>query len=208
MKSITGNKSIHKSTSENQQGFTLLEVLIAVTILSLVGLMSWRGMDAMIKGNEVIDQRRVADSAHLNLIKQFDKDCSEIPNPDQLGFTPYAVSQNELLLLRKSKLNGQTTWILVTYKITKEGLQRQIVSSNNEIAELKIIIENANKNFTSDRSNFEINMKIDDIANQKFFFLPEPLTAGRNEIRGIQAQWFVKNVKEPITRSCLIGQGI
>lgn len=193
---------------QNQQGFTLLEVLVAVTILSLVGLMAWRGMDAMIKGNEVIDQRRDADSAYLKLTKQFDKDCSEIPNPDQLGFTPYSHSQNELLLLRKAKLNGQTNWILVAYRVNAEGLQRQIILSNNELAEFKSLLEKANKNVTTDHSHSEISMTVGDIANQNFIFLPEPLTTGRSEFRGIQAQWFVRNIKDPITRLCLIGQGI
>lgn len=31
-------------------GFALLEVIVALVIMALVGLMAWRGMDAMIRG--------------------------------------------------------------------------------------------------------------------------------------------------------------
>lgn len=195
-------------TIKNNQGFTLLEVLVAVTILSLVGLMAWRGMDAMIRGNEVIDQRRNSDSAYLQLIKQFDKDCSDLPSAAQVGFSPYTLTSSEILLLKKSKLNGQTSWSLIAYKVSKEGLERQIILNKAELGELKDILTIPNKSLSVNLVNSETTMKVGDITNQTLLFLPESLKGRGNEFRGIQAQWFVKNIKEPITRSCLIGQGV
>lgn len=195
-------------TIKNNQGFTLLEVLVAVTILSLVGLMAWRGMDAMIRGNEVIDQRRNSDSAYLQLIKQFDKDCSDLPSAAQVGFSPYTLTSSEILLLKKSKLNGQTSWSLIAYKVSKEGLERQIILNKAELGELKDILTIPNKSLSVNLVNSETTMKVGDITNQTLLFLPESLKGRGNEFRGIQAQWFVKNIKDPITRSCLIGQGV
>jgi prepilin-type N-terminal cleavage/methylation domain-containing protein len=195
-----------KNKDKNQQGFTLIEVLVSVTILSLVGLMAWRGMDAMIKGNEVIENRRDTDSAYLKLIKQFDKDCSEIPSADQLGFFPIAYSQNELLILRKAKINGQTSWILVSYKASNEGFNRQIFLNISDLSEIKNIL--ANKKSNIDSPNSEISMSIGDINQQTFTLLPDSQNRSINSARGIQVQWFVKNTKDPMTRSCLIGQGI
>jgi prepilin-type N-terminal cleavage/methylation domain-containing protein len=197
-----------KNKDKNQQGFTLLEVLVSVTILSLVGLMAWRGMDAMIKGNEVIEKRRDADSAYLKLIKQFDKDCSEIPSADQLGFSPIAYSQNELIILRKAKINGQTSWILVSYKASNEGFKRQVFLNISDLSEIKNILAMANKKSNIDSANSEISMSIADINQQIFALLPDSQNRSINSARGIQVQWFVKNTKDPMTRSCLIGQGI
>lgn len=192
----------------NQRGFTLIEVLVSVTILSLVGLMAWRGMDAMIKGSEVIEKRRDADSTYLKLIKQFDKDCSEIPSADQLGFSPVAYGQNELLILRKTKINGQTSWVLVTYKSSSEGFKRQIFLNISDLSEIKNILAMANKKSNFDYPHSEISMSISDITHQTLVLLPESHNGNINSARGIKAQWFVKDRKDPITRFCLIGQGI
>lgn len=197
-----------KNKDKNQQGFTLIEVLVSVTILSLVGLMAWRGMDAMIKGNEVIEKRRDTDSAYLKLIKQFDKDCSEIPSADQLGFSPVAFSQNELLILRKAKINGQTSWILVSYKASNEGFNRQIFLNISDLSEIKNILAMSHKKSNMDSLNSEISMSIADINQQTFVLLPDSQNRSINSARGIQVQWLVKNTKDPLTRSCLIGQGI
>jgi prepilin-type N-terminal cleavage/methylation domain-containing protein len=197
-----------KNKDKNQQGFTLIEVLVSVTILSLVGLMAWRGMDAMIKGNEVIEKRRDADSTYLKLIKQFDKDCSEIPSADQLGFSPIAYSQNELLILRKAKINGQTSWVLVAYKVSSEGFNRQVFLNISDLSEIKNILAMASKKSNIDFPNSEISMSITDINQQTFVLLPDSQNRSINSARGIQVQWFVKNTKDPMTRSCLIGQGI
>jgi len=197
-----------KIKNKNQQGFTLIEVLVSVTILSLVGLMAWRGMDAMIKGNEVIEKRRDTDSAYLKLIKQFDKDCSEIPSADQLGFSPIAYSQNELLILRKAKINGQTSWILVSYKASNEGFNRQIFLNISDLSEIKNILAMANKKSNIDPPDSEISMSIVDINQQTFTLLPDSQNRSINSARGIQVQWFVKSTKDPMTRFCLIGQGI
>lgn len=194
--------------NNSQQGFTLIEVLVAVTILSLVGLMAWRGMDAMIMGNEVINKRRDADSAYLKLVKQFDKDCSEIPSAKQIGFSPIAYGQNELLILRKVKLNGYTSWGLVSYKSSNEGFRRQVILNISGLSEIKDILAMSNKKSTVDYPHSEISMSIDDIINQTFVLLPETQNKNINVARGIQVQWFIKNIKDPITRSCLIGQGI
>jgi prepilin-type N-terminal cleavage/methylation domain-containing protein len=194
--------------NNSQQGFTLIEVLVAVTILSLVGLMAWRGMDAMIMGSNVIEKRRDADSAYLQLVKQFDKDCSEIPSADQIGFSPIAYGQNELFILRKAKLNGQISWIIVSYKFSNQGFKRQIILDISGLTEIKNILAMANKNSATELSDSEISMTISDITNQKFILLPDSQNENINVARGIQAQWFIKNIKYPITRSCLIGQGI
>jgi general secretion pathway protein J len=60
------------------QGFALIEVLVAMTIMALVGLMAWRGMDALILGREVIDGRANQDAVYTQLVNQFERDCQFI----------------------------------------------------------------------------------------------------------------------------------
>ena len=69
----------------NQLGFALLELIVAMTIMAIVGLLAWRGMDAMIRGREVIERRSNEDLSYIQLVRQFDRDCQEILRRDELN---------------------------------------------------------------------------------------------------------------------------
>jgi len=73
----------HKSSQ--QLGFALLELIVAMAIMAIVGLLAWRGMDAMIRGREVIERRSNEDLSYIQLVRQFDRDCQEILRREELN---------------------------------------------------------------------------------------------------------------------------
>ena len=75
------------STRRVDAGFTLVEVLVALIIMAVVGLMAWRGMDAMIRGRETIDRRSTQDASYIQLVRQFERDCQEMLSNPELGVT-------------------------------------------------------------------------------------------------------------------------
>jgi len=87
-------------TKPSQQlGFALLELIVAMAIMAIVGLLAWRGMDAMIRGREVIERRSNDDLAYIQLVRQFERDCQEILRRDELNaangpVTPSAAVSN------------------------------------------------------------------------------------------------------------------
>jgi len=79
---------LHETSQQkagNQLGFALLELIVAMTIMAIVGLLAWRGMDAMIRGREVIERRSNEDLSYIQLVRQFDRDCQEILRRDELN---------------------------------------------------------------------------------------------------------------------------
>ena len=54
-----------KVTTPSEAGFTLIEVLVALIVISMVGLMAWRGMDAMMRGQENIEGRAKQDAVYI-----------------------------------------------------------------------------------------------------------------------------------------------
>ena len=192
----------------DQQGFSLLEVLVAMSVLSLVGLMAWRGMDAMIRGREVIDQRTELDSKYLYLAKQFDKDCSEIPNATQIGFSPIEIRESELWLLKRGSANGHLNWMLVVYKAGNTGLKRQVIISSKDLFEIKRHLSLSNIDLNTTPENIDSRLQINEISHQVLELIPQSNEVSTHSARGIKVQWYATNVPNPLTRSCLIGQGI
>jgi general secretion pathway protein J len=191
-----------------QQGFSLLEVLVAMSVLSLVGLMAWRGMDAMIRGKEVIDQRTESDSKYLYLAKQFDKDCSEIPSAGQIGFSPIEIREGELWLLRRLSTNGQLNWMLVVYKAGSTGFKRQVIVSSADLLEIKRHFSSSNINQNTTQENIDSILQINEISHQVLELIPQSNEVNTHSARGIKVRWYANNLPNPLTRSCLIGKGL
>lgn len=123
----------------SQQGFALLEIIVALVIMALVGLMAWRGMDAMIRGREVIDRRAAQDADYAQLVRQFERDCQEVLRRQELGIlaaslgvstafsgnvSAIAAGAKNIWFIRRIRTDNQDAWMLVGYGIGSNGLQR------------------------------------------------------------------------------------
>jgi general secretion pathway protein J len=106
------------------QGFALIEVLVAMTIMALVGLMAWRGMDALIMGRDVIDRRANQDATYAQLVNQFERDCQFILRAEVLGSNPLSAGAKNIWWIRQFHLDNRDAWMIVGYGITPAGLQR------------------------------------------------------------------------------------
>lgn len=124
-------------SGQHDQGFALLEIIVAMVIMAIVGLLAWRGMDAMIRGREVIEQRANENYSYVQLIRQFDRDCQEIISSNELntasGFSSASVSNSlpsvavgtkNIWWLRHYRADAQDAWLLVGYGLGPSGLKR------------------------------------------------------------------------------------
>ncbi|NGM88468.1 prepilin-type N-terminal cleavage/methylation domain-containing protein [Parapusillimonas sp. SGNA-6] len=68
----------------NQQGFTLIEVLVALTLMALVSLISWRGLDAVQRTGEGLDERAEETLSLVRVLGQLERDILLHAGPDIL----------------------------------------------------------------------------------------------------------------------------
>jgi len=125
--------------SDADSGFALLEVVVALVIMTLVGLMAWRGMDAMIRGREVIDRRANQDADYSQLVRQFEKDCQSVLVRDELSSlansqagggasasstSAVAAGAKNIWFLRRYRADNVDAWLVAGYGMGPTGLQR------------------------------------------------------------------------------------
>ena len=96
-----------KVTTPSEAGFTLIEVLVALIVISIVGLMAWRGMDAMMRGQENIESRAKQDAVYIQLIRQFERDCQEIMPSSTLDIPSYSVGEKNIWWVRRYEQANQ-----------------------------------------------------------------------------------------------------
>ena len=118
-----------------EAGFALLEMIVALAIMALVGLMAWRGMDAMIRGREVIDRRANQDADYSQLVRQFEKDCQSVLARDELnslansvsggaGVSSVAAGAKNIWFLRRYRADNLDAWMIAGYGMGPNGLLR------------------------------------------------------------------------------------
>lgn len=128
-----------KPHAKRDSGFALLEVIVALVIMALVGLMAWRGMDAMIRGREVIDRRADQDANYSQLVRQFEKDCQSVLVRDELSslvnsqagsnanggaVSAVAAGAKNIWFLRRYRADNVDAWLVAGYGMGPNGLQR------------------------------------------------------------------------------------
>lgn len=100
------------------RGFTLLEMLVAITLLAVIAVIAWRGLDAMTRSRE----RLTDHDERLNSLKllygQFQSDCEHLASPALLQRSPVELGNGQLLMVRDRRDEGRPTqWQVVAYRL-------------------------------------------------------------------------------------------
>lgn len=72
---------------KNARGFTLLELLVAITVLSVVSVIAWRGLDTLVMTRDRLEPEVDETRALLVAFGQIERDLAQVVNPAFLGLT-------------------------------------------------------------------------------------------------------------------------
>ncbi len=67
------------------RGFTLLELLVAITVLSIVSMIAWRGLDSLVATRERLEPEVDDVRSLLTSFGQMERDLTQVTNPAFLG---------------------------------------------------------------------------------------------------------------------------
>lgn len=73
------------------RGFTLLELLVAITVLSIVSIISWRGLESLVNTRDRLEPEADDVRALLTAFGQMERDLAQVTNPKFLGLATPAI---------------------------------------------------------------------------------------------------------------------
>ncbi|MFJ4290416.1 type II secretion system protein J [Cupriavidus sp. NPDC089707] len=110
---------------QRTRGFTLLEMLVAITLLAVMAVIGWRALDSLTRSRERLTDHDARLDALKILYGQFQADCEHLANPTLLQGSPVEVGPDRLLLVRDRRDEGQPpTWQVLSYQIDGNTLVR------------------------------------------------------------------------------------
>lgn len=199
-----------KLANLSDAGFTLIEVLVALVVVSAVGLLAWRGMDAMIRGQESIEGRAKQDAVYFQLVRQFERDCQEILPSSNLDLPVYAVGQKNIWWLRRYDQGNQINWVIVGYGTSAYGFRRSLSRPLANKSDMNEMWQSVLRDPDLVSSSMKTTLEVGEIISQEASAITNPSSQGQNtlQLAGFNIRWGLRNIPFPITRSCLAGTSL
>lgn len=101
------------------RGFTLIELLVAIAIMAVIAVLSWRGLDQIIRGRTTINNAMEDERVFAQLFDQMRIDAREAASDDESGQAAVSVSGSRLQIVRQMTLPGTAPRLqVVRYQVS------------------------------------------------------------------------------------------
>ena len=109
--------------SSAQYGLTLVELLVAISILGFVAVLGWRGLDSITRARASLNQELEQTRGLQLAFAQMQTDCMNVVNAAELdGGAPVQIEPARITLVRRTQPEAQPGALqLVTYRL-RDGL--------------------------------------------------------------------------------------
>jgi general secretion pathway protein J len=115
-------------------GFTLLELLVAISILAIVSMIAWRGLDSLISTRERLAPESDEVRALLTAFGQLERDLAQITTPAVFGLSSSPVNVRpsttgpvlEILRIAPTTVVAPTSVQTVFWRVADGALLRQV----------------------------------------------------------------------------------
>lgn len=119
-------------------GFTLVELLVAITVLAMVAVLGWRGLDSILRSRIAITEDIEQTHGMQLMFAQLESDCARIAPSSLVGNRPTLLAQDGRLLLVRAVFadDAPTRVQTVDYRLADGRLTRRESVPTRDLAAL------------------------------------------------------------------------
>ncbi len=120
------------------RGFTLLELLVAISILAIIAVIGWRGLDSIVRTRIALVGEMEQMRGMQLAFAQLQSDCAQIAAPGDLpGQQTMVLQGSSLTLVRSVAVEDQPSQFeVVSYRTQNGVLVRRETRATRDLAEL------------------------------------------------------------------------
>lgn len=124
--------------SHARSGFTLVELLVAISILAIVAVLGWRGLDGIVRARVALTQQMETTRGMQLAFAQMQSDCEHIVQRDIVDQRPYLlIGADRFTLVREVFTENQPSRLqVVAYRIVNGTLVRRESPATRDLVQL------------------------------------------------------------------------
>jgi general secretion pathway protein J len=121
-----------------QRAFTLVELLVAISILAIVAVLGWRGLDGIIRARVALTNQMETTRGMQLAFAQMQSDCEHIAGREVLDRRPYLLTGTDrVTMVREVFTENQPSRLqVVAYRIVNGTLVRRETPGVRDLAQL------------------------------------------------------------------------
>ncbi len=150
-------------------GFTLVEMIIAITILAMVAILGWRGLDGIVRSRIALTNEMEQTRGMQLTFAQLQSDCAQIAPVSLMSARPTLLAApGRVLMVRLVFAEQQPTRVqIVDYRLRNGQLRRQESVPTRDLNVLDTMWQSALEDTADGSANSQSVMLQSDIASME-----------------------------------------
>lgn len=130
-----------------QRGLTLIELLVAISVLAFVAVLGWRGLDGIVRARQALNADLEQTRGMQLAFAQMQSDCASMISRELFTGQAIAIDQGRLRLIRTVRGDGLPTRAeVVTYQVVNGVLSRRESIATRDLNQLQQLWDAAGTN--------------------------------------------------------------
>jgi len=186
----------------NENGFTLMETLVALVVFAFISIMAGQGLSGVFKVKEQVENQIKKHEQLIVMMKYLKNDCEMmVNNLDERLPPPFIKGNKYVWLVRHYSGSEGNGWQLVGYTLENHFLKRYVTEIISLKQDATAVYSQVIKDPDLGLASSKVSYQISQVANQDIQAIWSPLS--RNIPLGLKISIFLDGIATPLSSSCL-----